>query len=56
MLDFGRTSFNKAIKLTPDKRIEIESKYPLGKLGAVADVPIMHIYITKPIEKLTLLL
>ena len=38
MLDFGRTSFNKAIKLTPDKKIEIESKYPLGKLGALADV------------------
>lgn len=38
MLDFSRTSFNKAVKLTPDKKIEIESKYPLGKLGVVASV------------------
>ena len=38
MLDFSRTSFNKAIKLMPDKKIEIVSKYPLGKLGAMADV------------------
>lgn len=38
MLDFSRTTFNKAIKLTPDKKIEIESKYPLGKLGTMATV------------------
>ncbi|MBR4268004.1 MAG: N-6 DNA methylase [Bacteroidales bacterium] len=38
MLDFGRTSFNKAIKLTADKKIEIKSKYPLVKLGAIAEV------------------
>ena len=38
MLDFSRTSFNKAIKLTPDKKIEIVSKYPLGKLGVMASV------------------
>lgn len=38
MLDFSRTTFNKAIKLTPDKKIEIESKYPLGKLGSMASV------------------
>lgn len=29
MLDFSRTTFNKAIKLTADKKIEIVSKYPL---------------------------
>ncbi|MDD3125637.1 MAG: N-6 DNA methylase [Candidatus Kapabacteria bacterium] len=33
MIDFSRTSFNKAIKLTPDKTVEIKSKYPLVKLG-----------------------
>lgn len=29
MIDFSRTSFNKAIKLTADKKIEIKSKWPL---------------------------
>lgn len=38
MIDFSRTSFNKAIKLTADKKIEIVSKYPLVKLGDIADV------------------
>lgn len=33
MLDFSRESFNKAIKLTPDKHIEIVSKYDLVQLG-----------------------
>ncbi|MBO7053776.1 MAG: N-6 DNA methylase [Bacteroidales bacterium] len=33
MIDFSRTSFNKAIKLTADKKIEIVSKFPLVKLG-----------------------
>jgi len=33
MIDFSRLSFNKAIKLTPDKKIEIKSKYPLVRLG-----------------------
>lgn len=32
MIDFSRTSFNKAIKLTADKKIEIVSKYPLKRL------------------------
>ncbi len=32
MLDFSRTTFNKAIKLTADKKIEIVSKYPLKRL------------------------
>jgi len=33
MIDFSRVSFNKAIKLTADRKIEIKSKYPLVKLG-----------------------
>ena len=33
MVDFSRTEFDKAIKLTADKEIEIKSKYPLSKLG-----------------------
>ena len=33
VLDFSRTTFNKAIKLTSDKKIEIVSKYPLVRLG-----------------------
>jgi len=38
MIDFSRITFNKAIKLTPDKKIEIRSKYPLVKLENVASV------------------
>lgn len=38
MLDFSRTTFNKAIKLTADKKIEIVSKYPLVRLGTIAEV------------------
>lgn len=38
LLDFSRVGFNKAIKLTPDKKIEIRSKYPLVKLGNIAEV------------------
>lgn len=38
MIDFSRTSFNKAIKLTADKKIEIKSKFPLVKLGDIAEV------------------
>lgn len=38
MIDFSRVDFNKAIKLTPDKKIELKSKYPLVKLGEVAEV------------------
>lgn len=37
MIDFSRTSFNKAIKLTADKKIEIKSKFPLVKLGDYVD-------------------
>ena len=38
MVDFSRTEFDKAIKLTADKKIEIVSKYPLVKLGDIAEV------------------
>ncbi len=38
MLDFSRTTFNKAIKLTADKKIEIVSKYPLVKLGEICNM------------------
>ena len=38
MIDFSRLSFNKAIKLTLDKKIEIKSKYPLVRLGDVCDI------------------
>jgi restriction endonuclease S subunit len=38
MVDFSRTSFNKAIKLTADKKIEIKSKWSLVKLGDIAEV------------------
>ena len=35
MLDFSRVEFNKAISLSPSKKLEIESKYPLVKLSSV---------------------
>lgn len=38
MVDFSRTEFDKAIKLTADKKVEIVSKYPLVKLGDIAEV------------------
>ena len=38
MIVFSRTTFNKAIKLTIDKKIEIVSKYPLVKLSSVVDI------------------
>ena len=38
MIDFSRTEFDKAIKLTADKKIEIVSKFPLVKLGDIAEV------------------
>jgi type I restriction-modification system DNA methylase subunit len=43
MVDFSRTEFDKSIKLTADKKIEIVSKYPLVKLGGndgVCDIKI----------------
>lgn len=36
MLDFNRVDFNKALSLTPSKKIEIESKYPLLKLSQIS--------------------
>lgn len=38
MIDFGRKDFNKAISLSPRKSVQIESKWELVKLAAVADV------------------
>ncbi len=38
MIDFSRTEFDKTVKLTADKKIEIKSKYPLVKLSSVVDV------------------
>lgn len=38
MIDFSRVSFNKALKLTADRKIEVMSKYPLVKLGDIAEV------------------
>lgn len=38
MIDFSRVDFNKAIKLTPDKKIEIRSKYPLVRLSNAVEI------------------
>ena len=38
MLDFNRVKFDKALKLTADKKIEIKSKYPLVKLGEIVSL------------------
>jgi type I restriction enzyme M protein len=38
MLDFSRIEFNKAISLNTSKKVEIESKYPLVKLGEICDL------------------
>ena len=38
MLDFSRVSFNKAIKLATENKIEIQSKWPLVKLGGDSGV------------------
>jgi len=38
MLDFSRVEFNKGISLSVSKKVEIESKYPLVKLGELADI------------------
>ena len=40
MLDFSRKEFNKAISLAPKKAITIDSKWPLVKLGEVAEIKI----------------
>ena len=38
MMDFSRVDFNKALSLTPAKKVEIESKYPIVILGENCDV------------------
>ena len=38
MIDFSRLSFNKAIKLTPDKKIEIKSKYRTVKVKDICEI------------------
>ena len=38
MLDFSRTDFNKTISLNPKKNTDIETQWPLVKLGEVAEV------------------
>ena len=40
MLDFGRAEFDKAIRTSVQKKVEIVSKYPLIKLGELCDVRI----------------
>ncbi|MGP1454470.1 MAG: N-6 DNA methylase [Treponema sp.] len=48
MLDFSRLSFNKSIKLTPDNKIEITTKYPLVRLGGDDGICIIKIGGTPP--------
>ena len=38
MLDFSRTEFNKAISLNSQRNTEIETRWPLVKLGEVAEI------------------
>ncbi|PAF51335.1 hypothetical protein BKH43_01470 [Helicobacter sp. 13S00401-1] len=38
ILDFSRVEFDKAFKTSGIKKVEIESKYPLVKLGEIAEV------------------
>lgn len=38
MMDFSRVDFNKALSLTPTKKIEIESKWELVKLSEIVDL------------------
>ena len=38
MLDFSRMEFNKAVSLLPKKKIEIETKWDLVKLGEVCNI------------------
>ena len=40
MLDFNRVEFNKSINLSVNKKVEIESKYPLFKLGDLSETPL----------------
>lgn len=38
MLDFSRTSFDKALRTSVQKKIEVKSKYPLVKLEDISDI------------------
>lgn len=38
MIDFSRKDFDKSIKLVANKKIKINSKYPLEELGEIAEV------------------
>ncbi|MGE4511863.1 MAG: N-6 DNA methylase [Sulfurimonadaceae bacterium] len=38
MIDFSRVDFNKALSLTPAKKLEIESKWNLVTLGSLAEI------------------
>lgn len=38
MLDFSRVSFDKALRTSVQKKVEIKSKYPLVKLGNIAEI------------------
>ena len=38
MLDFSRTDFNKAISLNPQQNTDIETQWPLMRLGEVAEI------------------
>ena len=38
MLDFSRVTFDKALRTSAVKKVEISSKYPLVKLGEVAEI------------------
>ena len=38
MLDFSRTDFNKAINLNPQQNTDIETQWPLVKLGEIVEV------------------
>lgn len=38
MIDFSRTEFDKSVKLTTEKKIEISSKFSLKRLGSIATI------------------
>ena len=38
ILDFSRSSFNKAMRLICEKKVPLQSKYPISRLGEICDV------------------
>lgn len=48
MMNFSRVDFNKALSLTPLKKVEIESKWQIVKLNVVAD---LYDALRKPIKE-----